>query len=390
MKNVKKMLAVLSAVCTIGANSVMPASASYDACDVNHDGSVDLLDLMAVNRHLMGAEYFTNYNQLDANRSHTIDATDANCVMSKVLGRTYSACYIRQYSNAYMQPVNMPAVSSTITLDDSVNQTNSREYVGYSYLTHQPIPEYTLTATMANVNATPNPRNTWGLNNGIDDRGVAHGYENTGIVYIRGRGTGFIVGDHQIATAAHCVVEDNVIIEDLVVSTYDRSGAPVEDGDLNIVEIHIPQEYTNECSEYDYALITVEDNLSQYVHFDIGSSYNMTVEASTIPLHVTGCPVKTGDSLEINNDDKLLYTHYGRVYGATSTTFLWHTVDISSGQSGAPVYTIIRERYNNTDYYTYTALAVNTGGISGVYNQGTLMTKYHQQFYNNNPYAHYE
>lgn len=99
-------------------------AAAYDACDVNHDGSVDIVDVIAINQHLSGERAYKNYNQLDANRSHTVDATDANCVMQKAIKSSYSVCYIRQYPNAGMDIVNMPAVSSTITLDYLANNTS--------------------------------------------------------------------------------------------------------------------------------------------------------------------------------------------------------------------------------------------------------------------------
>ncbi len=397
MKTRRKFVAFAMAAVSLFSLTPMGAGATYDPCDVNHDGSVDMTDLIAINHHLLGSKYYTNYDQLDANRSHTVDKADATCVMSKLTQTTYSACYIRQYANAYMEVVDMPAVSSTITLDESVNQTNSRSYIGYSYLEDEPIPEYTLTATTANLNSTQNTRSNIGLIDGIDDRHIAHGYENTGIVelfmFAEGNrllySTGFIVGDHEIVTAAHCVTDDNTILQDITISTYDRTGLK-DGGKLTVAEIHIPAEYTDPCSEYDYALITVVEDLSDRVQFSIGNSYNMTnSEVGTIPIHVTGRPGMTGDNLDIYNSTGALYTHYGSVYGPSNRTLLHYTVDVSRGQSGAPTYTITRERYNNTDYYTYTALAVHTGGNSNR-NVGTLMTKYHLQFFRNNPYANYQ
>lgn len=235
---------------------------------------------------------------------------------------------------------------------------------------------------------------TYALVNDDDNRGVAHGYENTGIVRV-GDATGFIVGDHQIATAAHCVydsdcVNTNKISPSIDVETYDRSGLPTGTK-LTVAEIHMPEYYTSGNLLFDYALITVVEDLSDYVHFNIGNSYNMkSDEVGTIPIHVTGKPLYTDDNLETENCDNILYTHYGNIYGSNNKSLLYYTVDVSGGQSGSPVYTITRETYNNNFYYTYTALAVHTNSGSGEYNFGTLMTKHHQMFYKNNPNANYQ
>lgn len=390
MKTRKMIAAVMAVLCMTGAMPAMTSSASYDSRDVNHDGAVNIQDVIAINHHLAGTKYYLEYNQLDANQSHTVDYADSRCVMHATINSSYSACYIRQYGNGYMQPVDMPAVSSTITLDSSVNQTNSRSYIGYSYLTHEEIPEYELTVTTATLNAAQNNQARV-LINGDDNRTVAHGYENTGIVLINGGVTGFIVGDHEIATVAHNVYYNNGFSPNISISTYDRTGNPVAGSSLNVAEVHVPLEYAesdNYLALYDYALITVTNDLSDYVHFDIGNCYNMTnSEVGTIPIHVTGRPGLVGEDQETNSTNTL-YTHYGEVYGNDNTSFLRYTADASAGQSGAPVYTITRECYDSSEYYTYTALSIHaTGGTER--NSGPLMTKYHQQFYNNNSYASY-
>ncbi len=393
MSKMKEMFAVIAAAAMFcGSFSAMSVSATYDPCDVNQDGTVNMVDTLAISKHLSGVVYYTDYYLLDVNRSHTVDATDLNYITKKLLsGITPSTCYIRQHPNAKMDVVEMPPVSSTFVPDNAMNMTNDRWYVGYSYLEDEPIEPYKLTATTESVSTAQNPR---AIVNGEDNRGVAHGYENTGIVLLNNGVTGFIVGDHQIATAAHCVYSiDTGYFADEIIQTYDRSGALVAGETLTVAEIHIPQSYYNSPnSDYDYALITVVEDLSDHVQFDIGNCYNMTVaEAGTIPIHVTGRPGRTGDDLENPNTNNLLYTSFGYVYEGPDTNYmdaLYYTVDISAGQSGSPAYTITRERCNNEDTYTYTVLSICIGG-SSTRASGPRMSKYHQQFYNNNAYANY-
>lgn len=402
-------MAALAAALLLGSIAV-PLSAgavTYDPCDVNHDGSVDISDVIAINQYLCGAKYFRNYNQLDANRSHTVDAADAQCVLCKVTKVDYSACYIRQYGNGYKQPVAMPAVSSSVTLDSYAQTSEARWYIGYSFIKNEPISRYLLNSTFANLNTVVNPSSRAII--GTDDRTVAHGYENTGIVHftfdtINGsaQATGFIVGDHEIATAAHCVYDkDNLVFYyNFNIQTYDQTGAAVSGKTLTAAEIHIPELYktaTSYKTRYDYALITVEEDLSDYMHFQIGNSYNMIQsEVQDIPIHVTGIPGSINITDPWNpytsgngNSQNLLYTHFGSVYESNNCEVLFYTADGSGGQSGSPVYTITRERYNGQDHYTYTALAVNSGGIPDSHNCGPLMTRHHLRFYMNNPNIQY-
>ncbi len=394
MKTRKALAAMLAVLCMTGTMPATTSSASFDPCDVNHDGSVDIVDALTINQHLMGVIYYREYNQLDANRSHTVDSADSRCVLNAAINNSYSTCYIRQYGNGYMQPVNMPAVSSTVTLDSAVNQMNFRQYFGYSYLDNENIAPYTLTVNTASLNnaQASQPR---GLIGGDDNRQIAHGYENTGIVSVNDA-SGFIVGNHQIATAAHCVYDNNGFLSSITVKTYDRTGEPTG-VELTVAEVHIPTGYPGSNyydATYDYALITVTEDLSDYVHFEIGNCYNMTnSEAGSIPLHVTGIPAEIGNGLNTSNSTKTLYTHQGSVYGNSNTSVLCYAIDTSGGQSGSPVYTITRELYDGEFSYTYTALAVHAyyegNSTNSLYNYGSLMTKHHLLFYKSNNQANY-
>lgn len=71
-------------------------------------------------------------------------------------------------------------------------------------------------------------------------------------------------------------------------------------------------------------------------------------------------------------------------------SILEYDVDTSSGQSGAPVYTITRNVVNGNATFTYTALAIHHGGLTSNYNNcGSRISKYHLQFYRNNPNISY-
>ena len=89
------------------------------------------------------------------------------------------------------------------------------------------------------------------------------------------------------------------------------------------------------------------------------------------------------------NSDMQLYSEEGHVVNDFNTRVLHYNVDTTTGQSGAPVYTITRNEKNGVESYVYTALAIHKGLThhSDEYNDsncGSLMTKYQLQFYLNN------
>ena len=64
MKTRKMIAAVMAVLCMTGAMPAMTSSASYDPCDVNHDGTVNMVDVVAINQHLTGYRYYINYNHI--------------------------------------------------------------------------------------------------------------------------------------------------------------------------------------------------------------------------------------------------------------------------------------------------------------------------------------
>lgn len=238
----------------------------------------------------------------------------------------------------------------------------------------------------------------------VDDRKVANGPENTGIVHLTfyedgkvGNGTGFIVGNHQIATAAHCVYN----CEDgkwrfPSVCTYGTDGKLTETY-LTAVELHIPFDYYMSEKEFDpphdYALITVKEDLSSYTKFSVATSYNVGKnDFANIPLYVTGCPGVVDHKYNAN---ELLYSTEGRMLNSYSNNkeVLYYDIYTSKGQSGSPVYTITDRKVDNETTRVYTALGVMSSSYDGTdenlpdlepLSWGARFTKKHLQFYLNN------
>ena len=231
---------------------------------------------------------------------------------------------------------------------------------------------------------------------GTDDRYMVNSPENNGIVRLSNGCTGFIVGDHEIATNAHAVYysEKDTWKEIEYIDTYDNSGS-ITNVRLTPIEAHFPSNFHIHKKKsngdykyngnYDYALITVKENLSKHIHFDLGVSYNLSQSNfANIPIYVTGCPQSTNTGA--GNGSNHLFTGEGRILDRIDNSYkLSYNADTTPGNSGSPVYTITQNYKDGMYSYTYTAIAVHNAGS----NEGPRMTKYLLQFYRNNPNINY-
>lgn len=408
MHKLKKMLALLLAVSAISGGVSIPVNAeellsaettstntrSYHQCDINRDGVVNDTDYMVLMYYLKGMRYESNYNLLDANRNQIVDWADVTYVLNYLLGVNEQQRFISRDYNSITNTVTESYVTfpsfSGFASDNQAGSTTARSYTKYTinssgYKTS--VSTYTLTpsTTPVSTNSNSNPD---GIVDGSDTRYTTTLPENSGIVKIQcgnAVGTGFIVNNHVIATAAH-VVNGVGNSNKISVQTHNSDGT-LSSTTLTPIEVHIPSSYSTSVSMYDYALVLVSEDLTSYPKFQVGSSYNLTAtNFSSVPIYVTGNPatVYEGTPYEIDNSsDWKLYSEKGNIANTTSSdTMVRYNTDTSGGDSGSPVYTITKITVGNNSSYVYTALAVHDGVSSQ--NLGARFTKYHQQFYNQN------
>ena len=400
MKKLKALLVAMTMTLTAMCSGGFTASAAtYDPCDVDRDGEVTILDVVSVNRYIVGGIYHEEeYNRFDADRNLIVDISDSFCILAKLVDNSYSNKYYSRTTGKYY---SAPSVSTFIP-DREASDTSSRWYLKRT--SKGVVTSYELEPGTVDID-TETKSNMSKIVIGDDTRKKSTSEENTGIVYLRTPtssgfkfGTGFVVGDHQIATAAHCVcdTETDQWLDPMVV-LYGADGK-LTNRALNVVEYHIPKSYydlSKSSSWCDYALITVKDDLSDLTHFSIGTSYNVDENTfKNVPLYVTGCP----DGVDgITNSKFSLYSAEGHIvkdelYNKAS---LFFDVDTSYGQSGSPVYVITDRKAGNETVRMYVALGVLSGyydkksGI-GPINVASRMLKYHQQFYANNPNMSWE
>jgi V8-like Glu-specific endopeptidase len=135
--------------------------------------------------------------------------------------------------------------------------------------------------------------------------------------------------------------------------------------DLTITpeKVYIPAKYFDKSNsiyekeegngDYDYAIITVEEDLSNYINFDLGVARSTAVNKEVLVTGF-GLSVKTSEdetAIENANNQYLLgnkSTSKGILYKEPSESAyrLFHTADTIGGDSGAPLY--VSNTDNNT------------------------------------------
>ncbi len=213
---------------------------------------------------------------------------------------------------------------------------------------------------------------------GNDDRVID--YSKNGVVKIitnYGLGSGFVVDEHTIATAAHCVY--NQAISSILFFDKDGNNSMTI---TNPVEYHIPEkyiaraglEYTYETSYYDYALITVKQSLKDYCCFDFGMMTKQFPDLSTNAISVSGFPGSVKGKTVNDYEKHALYTGTGKVNICNSENtgyvdLFYYTNDFTPGNSGGPIY--VNEQINGQTYYTVVGIAVASTDPQNV---GTAMS----------------
>lgn len=262
------------------------------------------------------------------------------------------------------------------------------DYYSYSFETDSITANYFLSLPIGNDSAT------YSFIPPVDSRVE---YANSGVVKLSCGGTGFVVGDHTIATAAHCVYERKIdgvnerFLTNIDIDLYDDERNYVDT--ISAKEAHIPELYTT-CAytqrhSYDYALITVSEDLSDYEHFRLGELLD-TADTAAVPMSICGFPSNLyNDNGELTvNTDGNLYIGNG-VIQSFSTYRVDYTADASGGNSGGPAFvTTTYQTGTDEPIEVKTVFAIHTAGAT--YNGGVRITSELMQFYLNNPFNTYE
>lgn len=153
--------------------------------------------------------------------------------------------------------------------------------------------------------------------------------------------TGFVVDKNKILTSAHCVYEtsNNAPVTKLKYTVYNSDGTVKNT--YTAKSYHVPEEYQNENSYgtngylYDYALIEVNEDLSDYMIFDLGVARNY-ITTKNPKLYVTGY---SGEPISENKLLDKMATGYGYLTSSKiDNKNIYYTTDTVGGESGGPLY----------------------------------------------------
>lgn len=152
-------------------------------------------------------------------------------------------------------------------------------------------------------------------------------------------GTGFIIGDHEIMTVSHNVYNGAFRSYSIIIpnaNPYNVENSVV----IEPIAVHVPQKYIDfksgyiggSSQDYDYAIITVEEDLSQYGSFLLGMA-SSSVITNNIPVHCLGyfgrtLKTSSGTMISINTTVHSNYTENS--YSFNLFTF--------NQTSGGPIY----------------------------------------------------
>lgn len=200
-------------------------------------------------------------------------------------------------------------------------------------------------------------------------------------------GTGFIVGDHVIATAAHCLYNkdtkkfNNIKIE--VVSANNVTSRTIYPKYGHISKDYVT--YLGKYNMYDYALLYVEEDLTEYGIFDMGIATDKYADDEGEVI-LSGFP-------DGRSSGGLRKMSIGNVVSnGTTESYLAYDADTKEGNSGSPVYVeegYIVENNGGALYYGYTTvIAINVMEDQGNqgYNSGVRINANHLKFYLANSY----
>ncbi|MBE6846985.1 MAG: trypsin-like serine protease [Ruminococcus sp.] len=383
------------------ANAVSVPSTSRIK-DLNEDGVLDLFDAMHLMEFLEGKlDYPYVYDDMDATADYVVDQADAQAYLAYynyyriTVGSTapFSAHGALRFNVSEDDP-NYEA-----KLEDYLEFEN-RSYTAYSHTTHT-TRSYTLTneslaqTDYANYDELLAKLNNQSVNSRAmtqvnDSRLIRIGEElsNSTKNYLA---TGFIVGDHVIATAAHCLYNRNIDpntnqhkgfnrYKTAYAYTYENN-TQVEHK-LTIKSVHIPTAFItggNDVGTYwDYGLIVVEEDLSGYGYFPLGMLLDdsQSTYLTTSSKTVTTAGFRNGTQSQYMKGALYQLTPAGTgiqqfIYGYGVRNAL------ESGMSGSVSYLAQSDGYGDTAVGVYTS----NGSITA---QGMAITRPLLQFYLNN------
>ncbi len=368
----KRMFSLLTAM-VVAVMSLVSTVVSAADKDPNGDGKIDLSDAVYIMQCLAGVYKPADLEQLDFDSNNIVSSNDCTMIQRYNLGLD---------SNASLQSISTRTVTDTYNVYNAKTGTFLRSY-GLSYEEESGSGSQALSQT--EMLPTPGKGNSPNDVIGTDDRFEDYSNKFAVKIITTTFGSGFVVGPHTVATAAHCVFNKNNKQAYKISQMLIFNGSKENVIECTPVEAHVPLVYITSSDindRNDYALITVKEDLSPYIDAELGMVTDSSAK-DTLTVGVVGFPAtvkegtveKTVNSFTKHNE----YLGYGSIIGIDNEVITYN-VDTKGGNSGGAVYA--------TEYYNGVATKVIVGihvrrRLDGSANEATRITARELKFFKN-------
>lgn len=364
MKIFKKLTActVAFAIAT-GTYGLVSASNYYLKGDTDNSDSVDICDVAHTQQFLTGHVTANGYTaeRLDFDNDYIIGAKDRSALSQLIMSSQTPPTL--QYTDPSALPVK-----------------SNKTYYVYNPSTGSKITSETYTLPTLYDN-TGLPKTIIGTDDRIPETNSGlDGVINVQYSNNSNCGTSFVIDSHTLLTAAHVLKNNSSsAVSGLKFKIFNGSSTPSSQT-VTPVRYHIPSEYMNYgSSSYDYAIVTVEEDLEDYINFDLGVARPNIETATNKTVYVTGFGGNGANVNPSNVDIKT--TGSGSLVSVSwaSEHRLYYNVDTINGDSGSPLYVINSDTSKtvigiHTDGYTScnSAIRITPDILCFVYNNSNL------------------
>ena len=378
--------------------------------DLDGDNMCGASDASFILQFLNGMiDYPYNYNEMDVIEDGVIDKSDA-------------WGYLYYFTDGMLEFPGAIPYTTTHSTGSYTSQTI--QYQKYNSQTGAYLGTYSLTtpnaatASSATPSVSPAASPQTLKSFATDTRYLD--WSKTGVVKLIGddssssptgyHGTGFIVGSHLVATAAHCV-QGNKITKLRLFDEYGNKDTTFHsDGTITPLQIHYPSDANGVNCWRDYALITVQEDLSDYVGFSMGVPLPEAA-SDMLSVSVTGFPKKLNavndvgmNAQTVNSytqdkeytDNGFMFTFFVPSYATANTIpdftrvqngsdYITFSLYATNGNSGSPVY--YSHSYEDETYQTVLGIMTISPNevVARTYKAGPRITSDLLKFYYNNP-----
>lgn len=382
---IKKIISgILSMIVTVIFVSVSFTSSASNRTsvllgDANEDGYITLSDSLMVLQFLSGSYTVSDYSftAMDVNDDKVVDKTDADIILYYYTNNIQSQTVSK---NLYTTP-----------------DYSSRYYKKYNCTTGSTTTYYLGTISSnqfhcADILRSVSPDYYDNINTNVVKLEMSNG----------SFGSGFVIDDHIIATAAHCVYDGNGFVEGITVKIYNSQEEATPENlvsSFSAQYYHIPNLYTTTQEQdkrnYDYALIYVGYDASGHDLLDYVSPWNFGVSSQEFSQSETGLITASGyTTYGVNNPIKRYYSS-GTVVDFTVFNYennyypeymITSLSAVNGGKSGGVMY--YSSSYGSTlNHSAIGIITMKDGLYVDIGAWGTRVTPTLLRFYLNNPYV---